>query len=56
VRFGSSGSAFAIHFSFFEASDIYYFVAREEELAGIHKVFGEGGGGCSREIYIYNYQ
>ncbi|KAL2126192.1 hypothetical protein VTI74DRAFT_1511 [Chaetomium olivicolor] len=44
ARLGGPSAAFGISFSLSEISEVHHFVAREEELAGIHKVLGEGGG------------
>lgn len=44
ARLGGSVAAFAIGFSLSEISEVHHFVARKEELAGIHKVLGKGDG------------
>jgi hypothetical protein len=44
ARLGGSSAVFGISFSLSEISEVHHFVAREEELAGIHKVLGEDSG------------
>ncbi|KAK4118976.1 hypothetical protein N657DRAFT_650651 [Parathielavia appendiculata] len=44
AHLGHPSAAFGMHFSLPEINEVHHFVAREEELAGIHRVLGEGSG------------